>query len=196
MADVRVDEFLSATKRISERFHIDKFRAITAGCRSAFVKRERCYYYRTLIWPATNQKPRKTIGYCFENNRLYCFPKTSHYIFFGSSCIIQDNLSYLTVNNKYIISREIGIRAKVRLALPLTTWTENTMFFWYRIWWRMTNSSISKAQILSLVVLVADVWNTNKRGPPFNNRIYFTYSWKLFVECLLSFFGWKVSVQK
>ena len=23
----------------------------------------------------TNQEPRKTIGYCFENNRLYCFPK-------------------------------------------------------------------------------------------------------------------------
>ena len=31
------------------------------------------HYYSTLIWPVTNQEPRKTIGYCFENNRLYCF---------------------------------------------------------------------------------------------------------------------------
>ena len=36
MADVSADEFLSATKCISERFHIDKFRAIIAGCRSEF----------------------------------------------------------------------------------------------------------------------------------------------------------------
>ena len=31
-------------------------------------------YYRTLIWPVTNQEPRKTIAYCFENNKFYCFP--------------------------------------------------------------------------------------------------------------------------
>ena len=33
-----------------------------------------CYYYTWLIGAVTNQEPRKTIGYCFENNRLYCFP--------------------------------------------------------------------------------------------------------------------------
>ena len=33
-------------------------------------------YYSTLIWPVTNQAPRKTIGYCFENNRIYCFPNS------------------------------------------------------------------------------------------------------------------------
>ena len=32
------------------------------------------YYYTWLIGAVTNQEPRKTIGYCFENNRLYCFP--------------------------------------------------------------------------------------------------------------------------
>ena len=31
-------------------------------------------YYTWLIGAVTNQEPRKTIGYCFENNRLYCFP--------------------------------------------------------------------------------------------------------------------------
>ena len=31
-------------------------------------------YYTALIGAVTNQEPRKTIGYCFENNRLYCFP--------------------------------------------------------------------------------------------------------------------------
>jgi len=31
-------------------------------------------YYRRLIGTVTNQEPRKTIGYCFDNNRLYCFP--------------------------------------------------------------------------------------------------------------------------
>ena len=30
--------------------------------------------YTWLIGTVTNQEPRKTIGYCFENNRLYCFP--------------------------------------------------------------------------------------------------------------------------
>ena len=45
MADVSADEFLSATKCISERFHIDKFRAITAGCRPELVKRERCFSF-------------------------------------------------------------------------------------------------------------------------------------------------------
>ena len=32
------------------------------------------HYYTSLIGAVTNQEPRKTIGYCFENNRLYCFP--------------------------------------------------------------------------------------------------------------------------
>ena len=32
------------------------------------------YYYTWLIGTVINQEPRKTIGYCFENNRLYCFP--------------------------------------------------------------------------------------------------------------------------
>ena len=31
-------------------------------------------YYTALIGTVTNQEPRKTIGYCLENNRLYCFP--------------------------------------------------------------------------------------------------------------------------
>ena len=31
------------------------------------------HFYTTLIWAVTNQEPRKTIGYCFENNILYCF---------------------------------------------------------------------------------------------------------------------------
>ena len=31
-------------------------------------------YYTWLIGAVTNQEPRKTMGYCFENNRLYCFP--------------------------------------------------------------------------------------------------------------------------
>ena len=34
--------------------------------------------------------------------------KDIHYLFFGSLCIIQDNLFYLTVNNTFIICREIG----------------------------------------------------------------------------------------
>ena len=36
----------------------------------------------------------------------------SHYVFLGSPCIIQDNLFYLTLNNKFIISREIGKQGK------------------------------------------------------------------------------------
>ena len=32
------------------------------------------HYYRRLIGAVANQETRKTIGYCFENNRLYCFP--------------------------------------------------------------------------------------------------------------------------
>ena len=39
------DEFLSATKCVSQRFHIDKFWAITARCQSEFVKRERCFSF-------------------------------------------------------------------------------------------------------------------------------------------------------
>ena len=35
---------------------------------------ELLHYYTWLIGAVTNQEPRKTIGYCFENNRLYCFP--------------------------------------------------------------------------------------------------------------------------
>ena len=36
--------------------------------------RRRTHYYTWLIGTVTNQEPRKTMGYCFENNRLYCFP--------------------------------------------------------------------------------------------------------------------------
>ena len=43
MADHSADEFLSATKSVLERFHIDKFREITAGCHFEFVKRKRCF---------------------------------------------------------------------------------------------------------------------------------------------------------
>ena len=40
--------WLSATKCVSERFHIGKFRAITARCRSEFVKRERCFSFTAI----------------------------------------------------------------------------------------------------------------------------------------------------
>ena len=37
-------------------------------------KSEKSYHYYTwLIGAVANQEPRKTIGYCLENNRLYCF---------------------------------------------------------------------------------------------------------------------------
>jgi len=38
--------------------------------------------------------------------------KKNNYVFFGSPCIIQDNLFYLTANNNLIIGREIGNKGK------------------------------------------------------------------------------------
>ena len=35
-------------------------------------------------------------------------------VFFGPPCTIQDNLFYLTGNNKFIIGREIGKKGKAR----------------------------------------------------------------------------------
>ena len=42
MADVSADEFLSATKCVLERFHVDKFRK-RVGCHFEFVKRKKCF---------------------------------------------------------------------------------------------------------------------------------------------------------
>lgn len=58
--------------------------------------------------------------------------KHLHYIFFQISLF---HSRQLDSKFKYIISRELGKRANVRFASPLTTWTENTMFFLLGNWW-------------------------------------------------------------
>ena len=59
-------------------------------------------------------------------------------------CIIQENLFYVTVNNKFVIGREIK-KGKGEVCITTDNFNLNAMFFRLRIWWRMTNSSISKA---------------------------------------------------
>ena len=83
-------------------------------------------------------------------------PKGMHPLFINSGlkdtplcilwipCIIQENLFYVTVNNKFVIGREIK-KGKGEVCITTDNFNLNAMFFRLRIWWRMTNSSISKA---------------------------------------------------
>ena len=89
------------------------------------------------------------------------------HLFFGSSCIIQDNLFYLTVNNKFIIGREIGKKGKGEVCITTDTLNLNAM--WSFDWefdeeWQTLPSP--RLNILSGFVSCYFVLHTtNKRGP-------------------------------
>ena len=65
----------------------------------------------------------------FINSGLKNIP----YLFFGPPCIIQDNLFYLTGNNKFIIGREIGKKGKGEVYITTGNLNFNEMFFCLRI---------------------------------------------------------------
>ena len=54
--------------------------------------------------------------------------KDIHYVFFGSPCIIQNNLFYLTVNNEFIIGREVGLKGKGDVCITTDNLTLNAIF--------------------------------------------------------------------
>ena len=66
MADVSADDFLSATKCVLERFHIDKFRETHQDAILNFLKRKRCF-------SLTANRLRKMCNFHFLN-----YPKCFH----------------------------------------------------------------------------------------------------------------------
>ena len=129
--------------------------------------------------------------------------KDIHYVFFGSPCIIQNNLFYLTVNNEFIIGREVGLKGKGDVCITTDNLTLNAIFSLLKIWWRRTNFSISKTSyfvfgflsccFVNLIAGYCCVKHKQINGDPFQENTFHLFLKAICGMLALSFLGWKAA---